>query len=300
MAATPRKKTPPQKKDDQVEIALVNGMPVVSSLKVAESFQKDHDKVLRSIRQIISEVGADAKIGGSDFTESNFRPSEYTDPTGRKLPTYDMSRDAFFSHWSWASQANGRWPGKIRYIQAFNAMEKNVQKTLECSDAQNLKNERSINDNHKFLFRRRKSIDKEKLKGIIGWLNYWCYIDEIKIEDAKNQLCMALQVNNLQEIQEDELIYVYSFIWNSFFKIKKKTGKELTKQETLAFNGLLLFWEKCIVESNKNIMSFIHTKCNISSLDEIKEHSLRKAFNAALLGIFRHIFCNLDDRIFKI
>lgn len=299
MAATPRKKTPPQKKDDQVEIALVNGMPVVSSLKVAESFQKDHDKVLRSIRQIISEVGADAKIGGSGFTESNFRPSEYTDPTGRKLPTYDMSRDAFsLLVMGFTGKRALAW--KIRYIQAFNAMEKNVQKTLECSDAQNLKNEESINDNHRFQFRRRKSIDKEKLKGIIGWLNYWCYIDEIKIEDAKNQLCMALQVNNLQEIQEDELIYVYSFIWNSFFKIKKKTGKELTKQEALAFNGLLLFWEKCIIESNKNIMSFIYTKCNIASLDEIKEHSLHKAFNAALLGIFRHIFCNLDDRIFKI
>jgi Rha family phage regulatory protein len=172
MAATPRKKTPPQKKDDQVEIALVNGMPVVSSLKVAESFQKDHDKVLRSIRQIISEVGADAKIGGSDFTESNFRPSEYTDPTGRKLPTYDMSRDAFsLLVMGFTGKRALAW--KIRYIQAFNAMEKNIQKTLERSDAQNLTNEKSINGNHKFLFRRRESIDKEKLKGIVGWLNYW-------------------------------------------------------------------------------------------------------------------------------
>ncbi|MEA4896357.1 MAG: Rha family transcriptional regulator [Oscillospiraceae bacterium] len=275
-----------------MEIALVNGMPVVSSLRVAENFGKDHGKVLRSIRGLMAELP-------DEFNQANFGFVELVDAKGEKRPSCNLTRDSFaLLVMGFTGKRALAW--KIRYIQAFNAMEKNIQKTLECSDAQNLTNEKSINDNHRFLFRRRKSIDKEKLKGIIGWLNYWCYIDEIKIEDAKNQLCMALQVNNLQEIQEDELIYVYSFIWNSFFKIKKKTGKELTKQETLAFNGLLLFWEKCIVESNKNIMSFIHTKCNIASLDEIKEHSLRKAFNAALLGIFRHIFCNLDDRIFKI
>lgn len=103
-------------------LTLVDGRPVVSSLKVAESFKKDHGKVLRSIRQIISEVEADPKIGDSDFIESNFGFSEYVDSTGRSLPCCDLARDGF-------SLLAMRFTGKralawqLRYITAFNMME---------------------------------------------------------------------------------------------------------------------------------------------------------------------------------
>lgn len=110
-------------------LTLVDGRPVVSSLKVAESFKKDHGKVLRSIRQIISEIEADPKIGVSDFTQSNFGFSEYLDSTGRSLPCCDLTRDGF-------SLLAMRFTGKralawqLRYIAAFNMMESELVRQL--------------------------------------------------------------------------------------------------------------------------------------------------------------------------
>lgn len=62
--------------------------PVVSSLDVARHFQKKHQHILRDINRLQS-------ILPKTFTASNFGRSEYVDPTGRKLPAYLLTRDAF-------------------------------------------------------------------------------------------------------------------------------------------------------------------------------------------------------------
>lgn len=275
----------------EVEIALVNGMPVVSSLKVAEHFQKRHDHVLASIREIVANTP-------ESFTAPNFRASEYTDSTGRRLPAFDLSRDAFaLVIMGFTGSEALIW--KIRYIEAFNAMENTIQKQLEGNYSQELEGTYE-ESGQQFHFKQWKPIDGEKIKGVIGWMNYWCQIDNLEFGEAIKQLCTVLQVNNLQEIQEEDTVYVYNFIWCSLFKIRNKDGVELTKEQQSAFNGILLFWEKCLGESSENIISFICTKCNIKSFGEIKQHSLDKALNAALLGIFRHVFCNLSDKVYKI
>lgn len=69
-------------------VMLVDGQPRVSSLDIAEKFGKSHKAVLRATQKLIADLD-------KDFTERNFAPSEYTDPTGRKLPMYQLTRDAF-------------------------------------------------------------------------------------------------------------------------------------------------------------------------------------------------------------
>ena len=49
-------------------------------------FGKRHDNVLQDIQRL--EVP-------EDFTHLNFQASEYTDPTGRKLPFVRVTRDGF-------------------------------------------------------------------------------------------------------------------------------------------------------------------------------------------------------------
>ena len=279
----------------EVEIALVNGMPVVSSLKVAEHFRKRHDDVLKAIRNVFRGLPG-------DFCARNFAETsgEVAQPNGgvRTLPAFDLTWDAFtLVIMGFTGTKALAW--KLRYIEAFNAMEKKLRKQLESNNSREL-DATHEESNQPFQFKQWKQIDGEKIKGIIGWLNYWCQIDGLKFDEAVKQLCTVIQVNNLQEIQEEDAVYIYNFIWCSFFKIRNKAGIELAEEQQSAFNGLLLFWEKCIGESYDNIASFICTKCNIKSFDEIKQHSLDKALNAALLGIFRHIFCNLSDKIYKI
>ena len=49
-------------------------------------FEKEHAKVIRSIRELNC---------GAAFTEANFGLSTYKDVTGRSLPEYLITRDGF-------------------------------------------------------------------------------------------------------------------------------------------------------------------------------------------------------------
>ncbi|WP_457571838.1 Rha family transcriptional regulator, partial [Desulfovulcanus sp.] len=104
----------------QVEVQLVDGRPMVSSLKVAGHFGKQHKDVLKAIKNL--EIP-------EEFRERNFAPSEYEVETGigqsRKYPMYLMTRDGFtLLAMGFTGKKAMEW--KIRYIEAFNAMEKRL------------------------------------------------------------------------------------------------------------------------------------------------------------------------------
>lgn len=94
-------------------VSLVDGQPVTTSQNIAEVFGKTHDDVLRRIRTLKCST---------EFTARNFAASEYTDPTGRKLPMYRITRDgcAFL-----VMGFTGRRAAAFKeaYIDAFNRME---------------------------------------------------------------------------------------------------------------------------------------------------------------------------------
>lgn len=98
------------------ELVVIDGQPRVSSLAIAEHFQKRHDHVLRKIRQITTECPP-------EFIAPNFGETNYSDEIGRSLPMYQLSRDGFtLLAMGFAGKKALAW--KIRYIEAFNAMEK--------------------------------------------------------------------------------------------------------------------------------------------------------------------------------
>ncbi len=104
------------KSDNLIHIDFLNGeTPVVSSLDVARHFQRRHSHILRDIDRLRSMLP-------KSFTASNFGRSEYTDSTGRKLPAYLLTRDAFsLLVMGMTGKAAILW--KLRYIEAFNALE---------------------------------------------------------------------------------------------------------------------------------------------------------------------------------
>jgi len=90
--------------------------PRVSSLQIAEAFDKNHQHVLRRIRELM-------KSCPTQFTKSNFGLSNFLDTTGRELPQYLLTRDAFsLLVMGFTGEKALFW--KIRYIEAFNDMEK--------------------------------------------------------------------------------------------------------------------------------------------------------------------------------
>lgn len=87
---------------------------VVTSLDVAETFGKEHNKVLRDIRELDCS---------DEFRLSNFGQSSYVNLQGKKMPMYYMTRDGFTLV---AMGYTGEKAMKFKegYIRQFNEMEK--------------------------------------------------------------------------------------------------------------------------------------------------------------------------------
>lgn len=92
-------------------------IPAVTSLDVAETFGKAHDKVMRDI----------AGIGCSDeFNTANYGDITYTDTRGRTQKAKVMTRDGFvLLVMGYTGEKAMRF--KEAYIKQFNAMEKVVR-----------------------------------------------------------------------------------------------------------------------------------------------------------------------------
>ena len=87
---------------------------VATSLDVAETFEKEHNKVLRDIRELECS---------DDFRLSNVGQSFYINLQGKKMPMYYMTRDGFTLV---AMGYTGEKAMKFKegYIRQFNEMEK--------------------------------------------------------------------------------------------------------------------------------------------------------------------------------
>lgn len=95
-----------------------DGQLVVSSRQVAEHFEKEHKNVLNNIREIFAAEKSAAKF----FIESAY------ENRGKQYPEYLMNRDGFtLLAMSFTGKKALEW--KIKYIEAFNAMEKALKKT---------------------------------------------------------------------------------------------------------------------------------------------------------------------------
>lgn len=93
---------------------------VTTSLKVAEVFGKEHKVVLRAIEDKIQSAQNYA-----DYKKM-FEASTYTDSRGREQKVYFMNRDGFtFIAFGFTGKAADQF--KLKYISAFNAMEKTIK-----------------------------------------------------------------------------------------------------------------------------------------------------------------------------
>lgn len=97
-------------------LSTQNGEPVASSRDVAKRFGKEHKDVLRAIKSITAQNCAVTQM---------FYQSEYTAGTGKKYPMYLMNRDGFsLLAMGFTGKEAVQW--KLKYIEAFNTMEKQL------------------------------------------------------------------------------------------------------------------------------------------------------------------------------
>lgn len=93
---------------------------VLSSIEVAEMVGKEHNKLLRDIREYISQLDA-SKIGHTGF----FVESEYTDKANRQKPCYNITKKGceFIAHKLTGIKGT---EFTARYINRFHDMEEQL------------------------------------------------------------------------------------------------------------------------------------------------------------------------------
>lgn len=107
-------------------LSTQNGEPVASSRQIAESFEKNHRDVLRAVDNLKEDVRNFAQM----FFETTV-PDSY----GREQRAYLMNRDGFtLLAMGFTGKAALEW--KLKYIAAFNEMEKKLTEKPQLTRSQ--------------------------------------------------------------------------------------------------------------------------------------------------------------------
>ena len=109
----------------KVEFNEQNEQLVVSSREVAENFEKQHKHILETIRELETSVENPAHL---------FIQSKYKDTYNREQNEYLLTRDGFsLLVMGFTGQKALQW--KLKYIEAFNAMEKSLKEQTPKIDS---------------------------------------------------------------------------------------------------------------------------------------------------------------------
>lgn len=111
---------------NDIILSTQNGEPVVSSRQIAENFDKNHRDVLRAVDNLKEDV--------RNFAQMFFESTE-PDSYGREQRAYLMNRDGFtLLAMGFTGKAALEW--KLKYIAAFNEMEKKLAEQPQLTRSQ--------------------------------------------------------------------------------------------------------------------------------------------------------------------
>lgn len=144
---------------NDIILSMQNGEPVVSSRQIAESFEKRHDHVMRDIEDIMRGL---PKNGDTPM----FYKTEYVhEQNGQSYPMYLMNRDGFtLLAMGFTGKAALEW--KLRYIAAFNEMEKKLTEQPQLTRSQLLAT--ALIAAHEELEEKDKQIETMKPKALFA------------------------------------------------------------------------------------------------------------------------------------
>ena len=144
---------------NDIILSMQNGEPVVSSRQIAESFEKRHDHVMRDIEDIMRGL---PKNGDTPM----FFKTEYThEQNGQSYPMYLMNHDGFtLLAMGFNGKAALEW--KLKYIAAFNKMEKKLAEKPQLTRSQLLAT--ALIAAHEELEEKDKQIETMKPKALFA------------------------------------------------------------------------------------------------------------------------------------
>lgn len=105
-------------------VIMQNQQAVTSSLQVAEVFEKRHDNILRDVENFKKDV-----LNFEEMFSEGTEPDSY----GRERKAYFMNRDGF-TLLAMGFTGQKALQFKLKYIEAFNKMEKHIKQQLDTSN----------------------------------------------------------------------------------------------------------------------------------------------------------------------
>lgn len=141
---------------NDIILSTQNGEPVVSSRQIAESFGKNHRDVLRAVDNLKEDV--------RNFAQMFFEGTDQ-DSYGREQRAYLMNRDGFtLLAMGFTGKAALEW--KLKYIAAFNEMEKKLTEQPQLTRSQLLAT--ALIAAHEELEEKDKQIETMKPKALFA------------------------------------------------------------------------------------------------------------------------------------
>lgn len=141
---------------NDIILSMQNGEPVVSSRQIAENFDKNHRDVLRAVDNLKEDV--------RNFAQMFFESTE-PDSYGREQRAYLMNRDGFtLLAMGFTGKAALEW--KLKYIAAFNEMEKKLTEQPQLTRSQLLAT--ALIAAHEELEEKDKQIETMKPKALFA------------------------------------------------------------------------------------------------------------------------------------
>lgn len=125
-------------------IVIDNNQALTTSRIVAEQFSKNHQHVMRDIRNIIEQMEDESKIGRVKM----FEQTTYTDKKGETRPQYLMTRDGF-SLLAMGFTGKKALQFKLKFIDAFNRMEEKLKQLAAGHDERWLETRQNTKISHK-------------------------------------------------------------------------------------------------------------------------------------------------------
>ena len=139
-----------------IVLSMQSGEPVASSRQIAENFEKNHNHVLRDIDSLKKDV--------SNFGQMFFETT-VPDSYGREQRAYLMNRDGFtLLAMGFTGKAALEW--KLKYIAAFNEMEKKLTEQPQLTRSQLLAT--ALIAAHEELEEKDKQIETMKPKALFS------------------------------------------------------------------------------------------------------------------------------------
>ena len=106
-------------------VEIKNNHVVVSTIQIADKFEKQHKDVLRL-------TSVKLRSSNGDRLSQHFFKTTYTDEKGEQRPMYLMDRDGFcFLVMGFTGEKADKW--KLDFIDAFNAMEKKLNQQKQST-----------------------------------------------------------------------------------------------------------------------------------------------------------------------